>query len=119
MSLASLLPVIPPNLPAKEGIIVHHVFFWLKNAGDAPKLLEGLKTLRSIPGVLQLWTGIPAGTEKREVVDNSYHVSELIHFDSLATQKEYQDHPVHQKFIADYGHLWDKVLVYDTLMQMV
>lgn len=100
-------------------MIVHHVFFWLKKPSDAPKLLEGLKTLRAIPQVNQLLIGQPASTEKREVVDNSYHVSELMYFDTLAAQKEYQDHPIHQKFITDYSGLWDKVVVYDTKMEMV
>jgi hypothetical protein len=48
-----------------------------------------LKTLGDIPQVKQLLIGQPASTEKREVVDNSYHVSELMYFESLAAQKEY------------------------------
>lgn len=117
ISLATVLPAISPLNIMNPPLIVHHVFFWLKNPEDAAKLLEGLKTLRAIPQVKQLFTGLPAGTEKREVVDNSYHVSELIYFESLAAQKEYQDHPVHQKFVSNYQHLWQKVLVYDTLME--
>lgn len=117
ISLATVLPAIPGKEIMKSTFIVHHVFFWLKNADDASLLLEGLNSLRAIPQVKQLWTGRPASTEKRDVVDNSYHVSELIYFESLAAQKEYQDHPVHQKFVADYRHLWERVLVYDTNME--
>ncbi len=59
--------------------------------------------------------GIPASTEKRDVVDNSYHVSELMFFDTLEGQKTYQDHPIHQQFIKDHSMLWDKVVVYDVM----
>ncbi|MBA4053846.1 MAG: stress responsive alpha-beta barrel domain-containing protein [Marivirga sp.] len=98
--------------------IVHHVFFWLKNPdskADLAKLLEGLQTLRKIETIRKINIGVPASTEKRDVVDSSYHASELMFFDDLEGQKTYQDHPIHQKFIADCSHLWDRVIVYDSL----
>jgi hypothetical protein len=104
-----------PHMQKKSGI-VHHVFFWLKNPSskeDLEKLLAGVRSLRKIKTVRQLYVGVPASTEKRDVVENSYHVSELMFFDDLAGQKVYQDDPIHQKFIADCSHLWDKVVVYD------
>jgi hypothetical protein len=108
---------VPSVTTEKSTMIVHHVFFWLKQPTDAHKLLEGLKTLGHIPQVKNLMIGVPASTDLREVIDNSYHVSELMYFDSLADQKLYQDHPVHQKFVESYSQLWEKVVVYDTLMQ--
>jgi Stress responsive A/B Barrel Domain len=98
--------------------LVHHVFFWLKNPDskeDLAKLLAGLQTLRNIETIRKIHIGVPASTEKRPVVDSSYHASELMFFDDLAGQKVYQDHAIHQKFIADCSHLWDKVIVYDSL----
>lgn len=98
--------------------IVHHVFFWLKNSGsvaDREKLLEGLRTLKAIPTIKNLRVGLLASTEKREVVDTSWDVSELMFFDDLAGQKIYQDHAIHQEFIKNYSHLWQKVVVYDML----
>jgi hypothetical protein len=98
--------------------LVHHVYFWLKNPGsvdDQKKLIEGVKTLSKIETIRALRVGIPAATEKRPVVDSSYSVSELIFFDDLAGQATYQDHPIHQKFIAEYGHLWERVIVYDSI----
>jgi hypothetical protein len=98
--------------------LVHHAFFWLKNPEskeDLQKLVEGLKTLRMIETIRELRIGVPATTEKRDVVDNSYQASELMLFDDLEGQKTYQDHPIHQKFIADCGHLWEKVIVYDSM----
>ncbi len=101
---------------ADKTMIVHHVFFWLKNAGneaDRAKLLEGLRTLAAIKHVSKLQVGIPASTEKREVVDNSYDVSELMYFESLEAQAAYQKDPIHLKFVENYSHLWAKVVVYD------
>ena len=110
---ASALPTI--NEKATKPVI-HHVFFWLKNPAsteDRNKLLAGLRTLAKIETVRQIHIGVPAATEKRDVVDNSFSASELLFFDDLAGQKTYQDHPIHQKFIADCSHLWEKVIVYD------
>jgi hypothetical protein len=103
---------------AKRPPVVHHVFFWLKNpqsTEDRDKLVEGLKTLAGIPLIKELHVGVLADTEKRDVVDASWQVSELMFFDDLAGQKNYQDHALHQAFIKNYSHLWAKVVVYDAM----
>lgn len=99
-----------------QGYLRHTALFWLKrpdSAEDRVRLIEGLETLRSIPQVLSLHIGIPAGTESRDVVDHSWSVSESMSFASLADQATYQTHPTHQAFIDRCGHLWEKVVVYD------
>jgi hypothetical protein len=98
--------------------LVHHVFFWLKNPGskdDLEKLLKGLRTLAGIPSVRGVHFGVPASTEKRDVVDNSYSASEILFFDDTAGQKLYQDHPIHKQFVSDCSHLWERVVVYDAV----
>jgi len=108
------MPVIAPD----KKQLVHHVFFWLKNPGsiaDRDKLVEGVKTLAKIPTIRKLHVGVLASTEKRDVVDTSWQVSELMFFDDLAGQSVYQDHPIHQAFIKNYSHLWAKVVVYDAM----
>lgn len=98
--------------------IVHHVFFWLKNPDsktDRDQLIAGVKTLAKIPTVRKLHVGIAASTEKREVVDNSWAVSELMFFSDLEGQSTYQTHPLHLEFIKNHSHLWDKVVVYDVI----
>jgi len=101
-------------MTGKKGVI-HHVFFWLKNPSkkNIEKLLAGLKTLEQIKTVRKLYIGIPASTEKRDVVDNSYHASELMFFDNPEDQEVYQNDPVHKKFVEECSHLWEKVIVYD------
>jgi hypothetical protein len=98
--------------------LAHHVFFWLKNPDskeDRDKLVEGVKTLKKIPTVKEIHVGIVAETEKRDVVDASWHVSELMFFTDLAGQATYQNHPIHLDFIKNYSHLWAKVVVYDAM----
>lgn len=98
--------------------LLHHVFFWLKNPdsnADREKLIAGVKSLAAIETVRSIHVGVPASTEKREVVDNSYHVSELLGFDDVAGQDAYQVHPLHKKFVDEHQHLWSKVVVYDAL----
>ncbi len=98
--------------------LVHHVFFWLKNPDsveDRDKLVEGVKTLHKIETIREIHVGVLASTEKRDVVDTSWHVSELMFFSDLAGQATYQTHQVHLDFIKNYGHLWAKVVVYDAM----
>lgn len=110
---ASAMPI---TVTEEKKQLVHHVFFWLKNPNsieDRDKLVEGVKTLAKIETIRKLHVGVVASTEKRDVVDTSWGVSELMFFDDTAGQKVYQDHPIHQAFIKNYSHLWSKVVVYD------
>ena len=104
------------NKKPKPKQLAHHALFWLKNPAsteDRDKLVEGVKTLGKIETVKEIHVGVLAKTEKRDVVDTSWQVSELIFFDDLEGQANYQTHPIHLAFVANYSHLWDKVLVYD------
>jgi hypothetical protein len=107
-----------PSIKQKKKQLVHHVFFWLKNPGskeDLNKLIDGLRTLEKIETVRKIHIGVPASTELRPVVDASFSVSELLVFDDLTGQKTYQDHPIHLKFVENCSHLWEKVIVYDSM----
>jgi hypothetical protein len=109
---------VPAIENAEEFPVVHHVFFWLKNPAskkDRDELIAGVKTLSAIETIQKLKVGVVASTEKREVVDNSWAVSELIFFKDLAGQAVYQTHPVHLEFIKNCSHLWEKVIVYDAI----
>lgn len=110
---------LPSTMESKEKKqLVHHVYFWLKNPGSAEdrnKLVEGLTSLKKIEHLRLAKIGVPASTEKREVVDNSYDVSWLNFFDNVEGQNAYQVHPTHLKFVENYQHLWQKVVVYDSI----
>lgn len=111
--------VAMPITPMEETYpIVHHVFFWLKNPdskADRDQLVAGVKTLSKIETIRKLHVGVVASTEKRDVVDNSWAVSELMFFSDLAGQATYQTHPIHLEFIKNCSHLWEKVVVYDII----
>lgn len=102
--------------PKSKPVLVHHVFFWLKNptsAADKAKLIEGLNTLRKIDVLRLAKIGEPAATEKRDVIDNSYSISWLNFFDDVKGHDAYQIHPIHEAFVKNYSNLWSKVVVYD------
>jgi hypothetical protein len=107
-----------PTMESKDKKqLVHHVYFWLKKRDskeDLNKLIEGLNSLKKIEQLRLAKIGVPASTEKRDVVDNSYSVSWLNFFDDIKGQDEYQVHPIHLKFVENYKHLWEKVIVYDS-----
>ena len=108
-------------LAGREGggaMLRHQVYFWLKRPGsqaDRDKLIAGLRTLAQVPQVRSLHVGIPANTEARDVVDNSFDVSEHMVFASVADQKAYQDHSLHKAFVETCGHLWQRVVVHDSI----
>jgi hypothetical protein len=100
-----------------KNIFIHHVYFWLKNAGntaDRDKLVEGLQKLSKVKTIRQFHIGKPAATS-REVIDSSYAVSWFVLFDNDKDQASYQTDPIHLKFVEDYSHLWQKVIVYDAV----
>jgi hypothetical protein len=110
---ASAMPLITAE---NKYPIIHHVFFWLKNPAskeDRDQLIVGVKTLSKIETVRELRVGVVANTEKRDVVDDTWAVSELMFFSDLAGQATYQTHPIHLEFIKNYSHLWEKVIVYN------
>lgn len=114
LNLQAEAPKARPELPK----LLHKVFFWLKNPDskeDREKLIAGIKSLGAIETVRAIHVGVPASTEKRDVVDNSYDVSEMLGFDDVEGQNIYQVHPLHQKFVDEHAHLWRKVVVYDSM----
>ena len=98
--------------------LAHHVFFWLKRPDsqeDLAQLLAGIRSLAKIETVRGLHVGVPASTEKRAVVESGYSASELLFFDDVEGQNVYQTHPLHQKFVQENSHLWERVTVFDSI----
>lgn len=118
LAVGAAATAMPLTSMKKNYPVVHHVFFWLKNPEskeDRDKLVAGVKALSKIPTVRELHVGIVASTEKRDVIDSSWGVSELMFFSDLEGQATYQTHPIHLEFIKNYSHLWEKVIVYDAV----
>ena len=100
-----------------QNIFVHHVFFYLKHHDEdnVAELVQGLRKLSSASTIRQFHIGVPAQTY-RDVVERSYGVSWLVFFDNPADQEGYQTDPVHLEFIRECSHLWNKVVVYDSVI---
>ena len=96
----------------------HSVCFWLRlngEADDAQNNADGCRSyLSNIPGIVAMSIGVPAGTSD-PVVDNSYGVALLMEFETKEARDLYEDHPDHQRFIADFHYLWSRVQVYDAV----
>jgi hypothetical protein len=98
---------------------VHTVFFWMKpgtGSEEKASFEEGLEKLGTVPVILSYEYGIPAGTS-REVVDNSYDYAWIVRFRTREDQDSYQEDLIHLEFVEKYGHLWEKVIVYDTILK--
>ena len=118
LAASTAASAIPLHGQRNQYPIIHHVFFWLKNPtsiADRDQLVAGVKTLAKIEVIRELRVGVLAPTEKRDVVDNTWAVSELMFFSDLAGQASYQNHPIHLEFIKNCSHLWEKVIVYDAM----
>ena len=98
-------------------MFTHHVFFWLKNKisdADREDLLKGLQTLAAIEPKTLIHIGVKASTN-RPVIDTSYDFSLLLIFNNLQEQESYQVDTIHQEFVKNCQHLWEKVLIYDSV----
>jgi len=121
ITVAGIFP-LAKNAVAGEvkitGALMHHVFFWLKepeNKSHRKQFEKAMDDLLKVETIKMSHIGIPAATEERGVVENSYTYSYMVLFDSLDDQNIYQKHPLHLKFIKDNSHLWNKVVVYDSV----
>lgn len=115
-SLASVSPLAAEPEREKE-LFIHHVFFYLKdpnNAQDEAKLLEGLHKLAKVPTIDYVHIGKPAPTS-RSVIVRDYSYSWMCFFKNIIEEEIYQTHPIHLDFIKEYSHLWEKVVVYDSV----
>lgn len=100
-----------------NNVFIHHVYFWLKdssNKEDLEKLLDGLEKLSKVKSIKMFHIGRPAATN-RNVIDRSYAVSWFCLFEDAAAQESYQVDPIHLKFVEECAHVWEKVIVYDSI----
>ncbi len=100
-----------------KGIFIHHVYFWLAEPGSPENkkaLIEGLKKLSLVTTIQRFHIGEPANTS-RGVIDSSYAVSWILIFKNDIDQESYQIDPIHLQFVAECKHLWNKVVVYDSI----
>jgi hypothetical protein len=94
---------------------IHTVYFWLNDDAtveDRQSFHQGVAEQTKCKTVLDAFIGPPAST-RREVVDHTYEYALLVFFKNKADHDSYQIDPDHDRFIANYKHLWKRVQVYD------
>ena len=117
--LAQARAELDEMLTEKPGLI-HTVFFWLNeevSPEEREAFMAGCRELGQIEAVAGVHVGPPAPTPDRDVVDHSYDVALILHFEDMVAHDGYQEAPAHQDFIDAYQHLWERVQVYDTDVQ--
>lgn len=101
------------------GIILHSVYFWLKEgitADEEKDFLNFFEELRKITESRTLKIGKPAPTNPRPVVDNSFSYLLLVTFDNMDDVNTYEVHPIHLAAIEKYSKYWTKVEVKDATL---
>jgi hypothetical protein len=97
-------------------MFTHVVLFWLDESappGERDSMIaDCAEVLKKIPTVRQIWAGRPAMTDL-DIVDNSYDVGLCVVYDDKAGHDVYQDHPLHEKFVAKHEAHWKRVQVFD------
>ena len=95
---------------------IHTVLFWLKDGTTDSEKKALIKDCRDLLGsittVQYLAAGEPAGTP-REVVDSSFDVGLVVHFEDSAGHDVYQTAEEHLEFIERNKDIWERVQVYD------
>ncbi len=97
-------------------MLVHSVFFWLKDDLTPEQITAfqaGLETLKKIPTAEAVYVGEPAATAARPVVDASYSFGLTVAVASVADHDAYQIDPLHKAFVEEFSTYWTKVLIYD------
>jgi Stress responsive A/B Barrel Domain len=97
-------------------MLTHIVLFWL-NENAPPNERESTladcdELLKRVPTVREIHTGKPIGSS-RPVVDSTYDIGLCVMFNDRAGHDVYQDHPLHQQFLAKHRQHWKKVVIYD------
>lgn len=99
--------------------MMHTVYFWLKpdlNEADEQAFLNGVRSLETVSTVRNFFIGPPAGTESRDVVDNTFSYALIIWFDNVEDHLAYQVDPIHLKFVEENKDKWERVRVRDNAL---
>lgn len=102
-----------------SGLIVHSVYFWLKEgitAEEEKEFLVFFDELRKVPGPKALEIGKPAPTTPRPVVDNSFSYFLLVTFNNMDEINTYENHPDHLAASEKFSKYWSKVEVKDAIL---
>ena len=102
--------------PGPGASVIHVVFVWLKEPGNAAHRTEIIRASRSfadIDGVLEVRVGAPVASE-RPIVDDSFDVGIYLRFATVDDMRRYLVDDAHQAALRDVLRpLTERYLVYD------
>jgi hypothetical protein len=94
----------------------HVVMCWLKDPGNADarrQLIDRSKTFTHIPGIKSISVGPPLPST-RPVVDSSFDVGIVMHFENEQALRDYDHNPIHQQAVKELLQpLVKKLVIYD------
>jgi hypothetical protein len=99
--------------------LAHNVFFKLKDASDAnvEALVAACKQYLNVqPGIVFFAAGPICKELNRDVNDQNWDVGLHIVFDSKESHDNYQDDPIHVRFVTENKPTWAGVRVFDSLV---
>ena len=102
-----------------SGLIVHNVYFWLKEGiteVEEKDFMNFFEELKKVPGPKALRFGKPAPTTARDVVDNSFSYYLLVTFNTMDDINTYEHHPIHLGAVDKFSKYWTKVQVKDAIL---
>jgi len=105
--------------PDAEPGLMHTVYFWLEEGlseEERAGFVRGVRSLEAMPSVKRFFIGPPATTPSRGVVDNSFDLALVVWFDDVAGHDEYQEHPIHLKFVEEHEDKFATVKVFDNVL---
>lgn len=115
MSCQSEVKVSPAYESSVESPFIHTVYFWFKEDVtnvEVKEFAEASKSLAKIEGVLRVFDGTPAATD-RPNLEKSYDYALVVLMKDIAIHDAYQQDPIHLKLLSSYSGMFERILVTD------
>jgi hypothetical protein len=99
-------------------MLVHSVFFWLRDDINDEKrqaFRNGLESLRGVAVVREMFVGVPADSPSRPVLVTDYDFALTVIMDDMAAHDTYQSHALHLEFLREFSGYWSRVQIYDAV----
>ena len=97
-------------------MLIHNVFFWLRedlNAEQVADFRSGLESLKEIEHAEGIHIGSPAAVPRRLDLVSDYDFCLTVTLKDVLAHDAYQKDPIHQTFISKNKEKWKQVKVYD------
>jgi hypothetical protein len=96
--------------------VTHVVLCWLNNPNDEAarqKIIDASHEFASIPGVVRIACGRPLASTRLSV-DSTFDVGIVMTFESESALRAYEQHPIHQRAVAEVLRpLAKRIVIYD------